>query len=352
MTTSAVPVGTRDNPTTPDPAQRGDYADLSRIIRDAGLLKRRRGHYAVKFVLTALAFAGGCVAFALLGDSWWQLGTAVFFAVVYAQISFLGHDAGHKQIFDTARANDRVGYAVAGLVGISYGWWMGKHTRHHANPNHEHEDPDLDIPILAFTRGQARDRSGFVRWTVKHQAALFFPLLLLEGLSLHWSGIEAVWQDKAVSRRREAALLIVHFAVYLTAVFLVLSPPIAIAFIAVHQGLWGVYMGCSFAPGHKGMPTYTDAKSLDFLRKQVLTSRNIRGGPWVDVALGGLNHQIEHHLFPTMPRPNLRRAQPLVHEFCLQRGIEYAQCGLLRTYGHVLQHLHEVGAPLRRAPAR
>ncbi|PPK65095.1 fatty acid desaturase [Actinokineospora auranticolor] len=110
-------------------------------------------------------------------------------------------------------------------------------------------------------------------------------------------------------------------------------------------------MGCSFAPGHKGMPTYTDATALDFLRKQVLSSRNVRGGLWVDVALGGLNHQIEHHLLPSMPRVNLRRAQPLVREFCEQRGIEYAQCGLLGTYRHVLRHLHEVGRALRAQDA-
>ena len=334
-------------PSPPGASRRADYAELSGIVRRAGLLDRRYRYYATKIAATALLFAGGCVALVLLGDSWWQLGTAAFFAVMFAQVAFLGHDAGHNQVLRTGRANDRVGYVASGVVGISYGWWMGKHTRHHTNPNHEDADPDLDIPMLAFTRGQARNRSGFVRWTAGHQAALFFPLLLLEGLSLHLTSVQAVWRDEVPRRRLETGLLLAHFGVYLGAVFLVMSPPVALAFIAVHQGLWGVYMGCSFAPGHKGMPTYTDAASLDFLRKQVLTSRNVRGGRWVDVALGGLNHQVEHHLFPTMPRANLRRAQPLVQEFCAQRGIEYAQCGLLDTYRNVLRHLHDVGAPLR-----
>jgi len=325
----------------------GTYADLSRVVRGAGLLDRRYGYYAAKIGLTLLVFAGGCVAFVVVGDSWWQLGIAVFFAVLFAQLAFLGHDAGHKQIFRSRRANDLVGYALGGVIGLSYGWWMDKHTRHHANPNHEDDDPDLDIPMLAFTRGQSRNRRGFFRWTAQHQAGLFFPLLLLEGLSLHWSSIEAVWRGEVGARRREVALLFAHIAVYLTAVFVVLSPPVAFAFIAVHQGLWGVYMGCSFAPGHKGMPTYTEKTKLGFLRRQVLTSRNVRGGPWVDVALGGLNYQIEHHLFPSMPRINLRRAQPLVHEFCVDHGIDYAQCGLLRSYRYVLAHLHEISTPLR-----
>lgn len=330
-------------------ASRNDFAELGRLVRDEGLLDRRYAYYAVKISLTLLALAGGCVAFVLLGDSWWQLATAVFFAVMFAQIAFLGHDAGHNQIFRTGRANDRLGYALGGVVGMSYGWWMGKHTRHHAGPNHEDDDPDIDIPLLAFTRGQTGDKRGLVRWTSKYQAFLFFPLLLLEGLSLHWSGIEAVWKDEVKHRRLEAALLLAHIGVYLGAVFVVLSPPVALAFIAVHQGLWGVYMGCSFAPGHKGMPTYTDKTKLDFLRKQVLTSRNVRGGPWVDFTLGGLNYQIEHHLFPSMPRVNLRRAQPLVRKFCDDHGIDYAQCGLFKTYYYVLRYLHDVSAPLRAA---
>jgi fatty acid desaturase len=134
-------------------------------------------------------------------------------------------------------------------------------------------------------------------------------------------------------------------------VFWILSPVKAVLFIAVHQALMGVYLGCSFAPNHKGMPVLAPGQKLDYLRKQVLTSRNVAGGRWVDFLLGGLNYQIEHHLFPNMPRPNLRRAQALVHDFCTRHGIPYSQCGLLRSYTEVLRHLHHVGAPLR-SPAR
>lgn len=329
-----------------------DFADLSRVVKQSGLLRRRYGYYAVRCALTLAAFTACWVAFAYLGDSWWQLCTAAFLALIYTQLSFLGHDAGHKQIFRRRRANDAVGVALGGLVGLSYGWWIGKHNRHHANPNHESDDPDLDIQSLAFTIGQGGAKRGFPRWMAKHQAFLFFPLLLLEGLELHRSSIRSVWRGEARWRGLEALLLIVHIGVYLTAVFLVLSPVTAIVFIAVHQGLWGVYMGCSFAPNHKGMPTVSEGHTWDFLRKQVLTSRNVRGGRWVDLLLGGLNYQIEHHLFPSMPMPSLRRLQPIVQSFCAERGIDYSQCGLLHSYAQVLRHLHAVGAPLRVASRR
>ena len=112
------------------------------------------------------------------------------------------------------------------------------------------------------------------------------------------------------------SLLAAHILGYLTAVFLVLTPLQGLVFIAVHQGMWGLYMGLAFAPNHKGMPIIPAGQKLDHLHKQVLTSRNVRGGRIVDYALGGLNYQIEHHLFPKMPRPNLRRAQPLVRAYC------------------------------------
>jgi fatty acid desaturase len=326
-----------------------DFAELFRSIKQAGLLRRRYGYYAVKTGLTVAAFAGAWVVFGFLGDAWWQLCTAAFLAVVSTQLSFLGHDAGHKQIFRGRRANDAMGFAHAGLVGLSYGWWVAKHNLHHASPNHEDDDPDLDIPALAFTRNQGRTKPGFLRWMAKYQAFLFFPLLLLEGLNLHWASIQAAWRGEVKPRGLEKALLAAHIAGYLTTVFLVLSPLTGTVFILVHQGLWGVYMGCSFAPNHKGMPVASAAHRRDFLRKQVLTSRNVCGGRWVDFTLGGLNYQIEHHLFPSMPRPNLRRAQPIVREFCAAHGIDYSQCGLFRSYGLVLRHLHEVGAPLRAA---
>jgi len=176
--------------------QGSDFAELSRSVQQAGLLSRRRGYYLAKEILTLAIFAGAWVLFAYLGNSWWQLLTAALLAIAYTQLSFIGHDAGHKQIFRSRRANDAVGFVHAGLVGLSYGWWIGKHNRHHANPNHESDDPDLDIPALAFTKGQGITRRGFLRWMAKYQAFLFFPLLLLEGLNLHWASIKASWRDR------------------------------------------------------------------------------------------------------------------------------------------------------------
>jgi len=107
-----------------------------------------------------------------------------------------------------------------------------------------------------FTKAQARARrSRAGRWVAHHQAALFFPMLLLEGAALHVASITAL-RARPVDRARrvESVLLSAHVVGYLAAVFLVLPSVQAVAFIAVQQGLFGVYLGCSFAPAHKGMP--------------------------------------------------------------------------------------------------
>ena len=317
------------------------------MVRAAGLLKRRPGYYRARIALTVALLAVGWTVFALLGPSWWQLVVAAFLAVMFAQLGFLGHDAGHRQIFRSGRHNDLLGLVCANLlIGLSYSWWIEKHNRHHANPNHVGRDPDIVAGGVVFTRAQARARrSSLGRWVARHQAALFFPMLLLEGVALRIASIRALYARPVDSTRRvESVLLGVHIVGYLVAVFLVLPPAQAAAFIAVQQGLFGVYLGCSFAPAHKGMPILGPGDRLDFLRRQVLTSRNIRGGRWVDLAMGGLNYQIEHHLFPSMPSPTLRRAQPLVQAFCLRHDLPYQESTLTYCYVQVLRYLHDVGA--------
>jgi fatty acid desaturase len=334
------------------PARQGtDYSDLSRRIKAAGLLDRRAGYYLTRIIATGLAFAAGWAAVVLLGESWYQLLVAAFLAVVFTQIGFLGHDAGHGQIFRSARANRVVGMLHGNLgIGLSYGWWMGKHTRHHAHPNDMEKDPDVGVGALVFTAEQAAQRRGFAAAWTKKQAYLFFPLLTLEGLHLHVASIRELMRPSRKDRWLELGLLTLHLGGYLTVVLLVMTPWQALAFIAVQQGLFGLYLGCSFAPNHKGMPELAAADRGDFLRRQVLTSRNIRGGPITDFVFGGLNYQIEHHLFPSMPRPSLRRAQVIVRDFCAERRVSYWETGVVASYAEALRHLHRVAAPLRAAP--
>jgi fatty acid desaturase len=91
------------------------------------------------------------------------------------------------------------------------------------------------------------------------------------------------------------------------------------------------------------MPVLAASEKIGFLRRQVLTSRNVRGGWLTDFAMGGLNYQIEHHLFPSMPRPSLRRSQPLIAAFCSEHDVPYLETTLIGSYDQALRHLNATG---------
>ncbi|HEY6739254.1 MAG TPA: acyl-CoA desaturase, partial [Actinopolymorphaceae bacterium] len=319
----------------------------AKIIRESGLLDRRRVYYIIRFAIVLGLFAAGWVAFFAIGESWWQLFVAAFMGVMFTQIAFLGHDVGHRQVFASKRTTQIAGLLLGNLgICLGYGWWIGKHTRHHSNPNHVDDDPDVGVGVIIWSEEQANERRGALsRWLGGRQAFWFFPILLLEGLNLHVASFRSLWDPEVKRKPIEATLLVLHVVLYLAALFAVLPVGMAAAFLLVHLGVFGVYMGCSFAPNHKGMPLLDE--KMDFLRKQVLTSRNVRGNVLVDYALGGLNYQVEHHLFPSMPMPNLRKAQPIIRDYCEKLGVPYTETGLLQSYKEILGYLHEVGAPLR-----
>ena len=340
-------------PTTPGARVRpaSDYGQLLARVHTAGLLERSAGRYVPRLVTLGAAAVAGFGAFLWLGDSWWQLALAAYSGLVFAQVGFVGHDAGHQQIFRSRRRNDAVGVALSNLgVGLSYSWWVDKHNRHHRHPNEVGRDPDVQRNVLAWTEQQAQSQRGPLRTVARHQAAFFFPLLLLEGWNLHVGSVRTLL-GKRPGGGLELTLLAVHAIASLALLFTVLSPPKALAFVAVQQSMFGLYLGSTFAPNHKGMLILDGTTTPDFFRRQVLTSRNITGGRLVTAVFGGLNYQIEHHLFPSMPSRNLSRCRPLVKAFCVAQGVPYTETSLIDSYRRVLQYLHRVRPDVLRQPA-
>jgi fatty acid desaturase len=327
------------------------YAELKRLIKQRGLLDRQPAYYAGKTVFTLGLLAVSLALLFVLGDTWFQLLNAAFLAFVFVQISLLAHDFGHRQFtFLSPRKSDWLTLVFGNLLlGISRQWWIDKHNEHHGHPNQMDLDPDVDIPLLAFEEEQALEKRGLARFVVKYQAALIFPLSLLQAISMLRSSIEFLAAKKAKSTLAEALTICAHYALYFALLFSVLEPLQALLFIAIHRGLFGTYLVSIFAPNHKAMPLLDRDTEVDFLRRQVLTSRNVVAHPITDFWYGGLNYQIEHHLFPRLPRNKLREAQPIIRVFCREHSIAYHETGVLQSYKEILQHLHAVGAPLRKA---
>jgi fatty acid desaturase len=357
---AAAPANGRERPTrdpqalaAPRPApsrvdgQQRDYADLKRLITQQGLLDKQPAYYLFNTILR-LALLGASLTLLFVIESFWlQLLNAAFLAFVFTQIGFLGHDAGHRQIFNRAARNDLFGLAINLLLGLSRSWWIDTHNQHHASPNDLELDPHTALPVFAFSEEQARSKRGPLRLFVGYQSFYFLPILLLEGIGVRAASVQYLLRGEARDRLAEALLMALHFVLYLGLLFYVLSIWHAVLFIAVHQALLGLYMGLVFAPNHKGMPILDKESELGFLRQQVLTSRDVKAHPLTDLLYGGLNYQIEHHLFPSMPRNKLREAQPIVRAFCAARSIPYRESSALQSHREIFQYLHQVSAPLR-----
>ncbi|WP_373283583.1 fatty acid desaturase family protein [Sediminivirga luteola] len=325
------------------------YAEVSKTVRQAGLLNRTRWFYALVGGVLALGFAGCITGFLLLGDSWFQLLIAGALGILFTQVAFLAHEAAHRQILTTGPANDRLARVLGtAIVGMSYSWWDSKHTRHHANPNRVEKDPDIAVDTISFLAEDATRATGLQKLITRYQGWAFFPLLTLEGLNLHYQSVRyLVSPGKVKGRWLELGMLTARFAVVLVPVFWLLPLGMAFAFLGVQLAVFGVYMGASFAPNHKGMPVIARDAKLDFFSKQVRTSRNIAGGWWATWLMGGLNYQIEHHLFPSMPRPHLAAARRIVRDVCRIEDVPYTETSLWRSYGIVIAYLNRVGLAAR-----
>jgi fatty acid desaturase len=335
------------NPTTHPTVN--EYAELKQLIKQNGLLEKQPKYYTYK-ILSILALLALGVAFLLLVNNFWlQLVNAAFLAFVYGQIGFLGHDGGHRQVFNTTWKNDIIIMLQGNLlVGMSYTWWLNKHNAHHSHPNELDMDPDIAIPAICFTEEKANSTRHFARFLAKYQAFFFFPLLMLIAMDLQRVSIQFLMKTKVKYRLAEVLLVIAHYILYFGLVFYRLNLWQGILFILVHQALFGLYLGSTFAPNHKGMPILEKASKLNFLRRQVITARNVNSHPFNDFWYGGLNYQIEHHLFPSMPRNNLKEAQKIIRAYCASRSIAYYETTMVQSYKEILTYLHQVGAPLRQ----
>lgn len=314
-------------------------------MREEGLLRRGTFFYLALGTVLALALGGAVTGFVLFGASWYQLLIAGGLGIVFTQIAFLAHEASHRQVLASGPANDRLGRLLIVLgVGMSYQWWMTKHTRHHANPNRVGKDPDIEVDTIAFTAESAATQRGLFAWITRRQGWLFYPLMLLEGLNLHVHSVRSlVRRGRVEGRWFELGLIALRTALYLGVIFWVLPIGMAFAFLGVQLAVFGLYMGTAFAVNHTGMPIIPADAKLDFFTKQVRTSRNISGGFWASALLGGLNYQVEHHLFPSMARPHLARAREIVRDYCYVHEIPYTEMSLARAQAAVVRHMHEVG---------
>ncbi len=331
-----------------------NYTEILARVKAAGLLTKTPSFYVIRIAVISALAVGLWIAGGFLGASDAHQGViigvafviAALLGVLGAQYGFIAHEASHRQVFRNNKLNDWAGLILANLfAGLSYGFWMRKHNKHHQKPNQIGQDPDIAIRVLSFTVESRDEKRGVERWFSNRQGYLFPVLLFFTGFDLLLDSLQALRRrDRPAGiRALEFSLMVVRQVAPYVIMGLMFGWLWAIALWFVMMLAFGFFMGAAFAPNHKGMPLVPREAKLDFFERQVLTSRNIRGSWLKDNLMGGLNYQVEHHLFPSMPRPHLRSAHDIVLAYCADKNITLVEMNLISSYKAIITYLNKVG---------
>lgn len=329
-----------------------DYVALKKQVVQAGLLNRQYRYYALKSSFSIGLLGLSYFLLALIDSFVFQLFNAAFLAFAIVQTGYIMHDAIHMQIFKGKWKNEMAGVLAGSLTVNPSSSWADLHLRHHGAPNHADLDPDVNMPVLAFSEEQALGKKGIAKFMVKRQAFFWLPLLTIVAFVMRVGNTVTLVKNMTGNSKRwrfhilEAVFLLAGAALYLGLIFSFLNFTQAVVFLLVNNVLTGLYMGTSFATNHKAMPMMKEKS--DFLHLQILTARNVKSNPLTDLWYGGLNYQIEHHLFPSMPRNNYGKANTIIKAFCRKHSIEHYEAGVFQTYKEILKHFHQISAVLRK----
>lgn len=318
------------------------YAELKQIVEKEGIIDR---DYTFYWLLMFITFAGMSLSLAivLFVDSYLAI---IFFGMVFAffsvQVAGLFHDAGHKAIFESSAINDIFGNIFGGIVAMDFNAWKVKHDRHHAKPNQEGEDPDIELPLIYLTSETYQSKKGIIKLIGKFQVYYFLPMGLLMAFSPRLGSVAYFKREFSKGIWWEIALFALGFFVWFILPFFVFDFAKAIVLFLVVNGFIGIYLFNVFAPNHKGMPQLSKSVKLSFLEQQVITSRNIYGNWFNDFIYMGLNYQTEHHLFPHCPRNKLKLITPHLLAVCDKLKLDYTEVSPLESNKIILSELNAV----------
>jgi len=335
----------RQSRQTPHAAHAAAYNHLKADITAAGILDRSLSFYWPLILVTFAGYALCAWAIVITDGYLWLTLACLGFSAFSVQLAGLMHDAGHRAVFRSTRNNNLLGLATTAAIGMVFPNWVQRHNLHHAHPNQQDLDPDIVVPFLVLNEADLAGKDSVQRFFIRWQAYYYYPLGALVSFSNRLGSITYFMQHR--TRPNLARLLL-----YLPAIVLLFPAPFlafplekaTFVFLLVHIST-GIYLANCFAPNHKGMPSVARDADISFLEQQVRTSRNVRGGLLTDFLLVGLNHQVEHHLFPACPRNKLKRLGPYVRQVCEEQGILYTQTSFLRTNSILVAHLHRVSRP-------
>lgn len=307
------------------------FDELASQVKDSGLYKKTYLHYAVYFILVTLGILLSFYWLTVSDSFFMQILNGFFFAFVLVQAGMLGHDFSHQQVFKSRKLNHIGGMLLWGLYcGLSEGGWYDKHNAHHKYVNHDGLDPDLGIPFI-FSEVQNGKKGAFVKKFIQpYQHILFFIVLPFVYPNFVLWSFKRILTSISLVNTIELFLIIVHFIIFFGVPFTFLPIHVAIGFLATVMLVGGAYMGIIFAPNHKGEEVVESNEPATWLQQITLT-RNLNPS-WISFHFfGGLDLQVEHHLFPGVSRYNYPKIHKIVKAYCVAHNIRYYEVSWLQS---------------------
>ncbi|SAL95484.1 hypothetical protein [Absidia glauca] len=345
--------------TVDNQTMRRKYQAMEQDLIDRGMFECNRYRYAkeccryVTLIWTSLWLG-------LRGDHWTHfLGSAICMAGFWHQLVFTAHDAGHNEITGRVQTDHLIGVLIANFIGgLSLGWWKDNHNVHHIVTNDPEHDPDIQhLPFLAITtrffnnlyssyyrRVMAFDAAAKV--FVAHQHHLYYLVMAFGRFNLHVLSFTYLLTSKNVRMPRlEWVGIAVFFMWYGSLMASLPSWPIRIMYIFVSYMLT-FPLHVQITLSHFGMSTDI-IKDEPFPAHQLRTTMDVDCPVWLDWFHGGLQYQAVHHLFPRLPRHNLRLCVPVVRQFCNETGLHYYMYNFSTGNGVILGALKSVADQVR-----
>lgn len=347
-----------------DAATQHDLVRRYRILYDRiiaeGLFECNYTAYLIELCRYTALF-GIC----LLCLQWGWYGTSgLFLGLFWHQLVFTAHDAGHMGITHDFVIDTVIGVVIADFLGgLSLGWWKRSHNVHHIITNSPEHDPDIEhMPIFAIShrffdslKSTYYDRimnyDAFARFTIQYQNYLYYPVLALGRFNLYrlsWEYLilglgprkgPAWWH-----RWFEIAGQIFFWTWFGYGVMYKTIPTAGdrFMFLMVSHMFTGI-LHVQITLSHFAMSTTDLGVEESFPQRMLRTTMDVDCPEWLDFFHGGLQFQAIHHLYPRIPRHNLRKTQKLVMEFCHEVGIPYALYGFVDGNKEVIGRLRDVG---------
>ena len=319
------------------------FSELNENLHASGLLRSDARGTIVRLAIWFVMLACLWWAAWLLASPWLATGLALAISILQGQFAFVGHDASHGSAVDSNWGNRLTGSLAMGLVaGLCFREWQHRHLLHHKHCQDEKRDPDMQFGTVFSLSANARaEKVGLGRLIAPYQGWYFWPSTLLFAYSLRvFSFIGAARNPKKYAV--DLLSVLAHAVLFVALPLLVGVDAGRVALIyGVSSCFLGLRLATVFTVNHVGMPERIPGAT--HLEHQLATSRNIDNSSWMDWYFGGLNFQIEHHLFPGCPRRRLRRARTRVRPTLIGEKLHYHETSWSVAVADVTRHVHRIG---------